>query len=625
MALGIKDNNLVDRQIQTTLEGSEHLPQHLIKGKAQDFSPGYNGVDDTTKREIGVDPDNNLMIRGAVHTDELSTRVNFANTSLAVSLGSCSVAANSPIVTGTGFLSLVVDKGDYFKFDADGEAFITQIESIDSDTQLTLVSNYDTTARTAQAASRWIMKTVTGAGDTVTVASGQCIITSGTTANAVTEVKRLVDFSPVNLLIGVSASQRIANQEIFIGFRDPLSPIKYFQWFRLTGTTNTVLDIKSGYNPTTAPSAAETATITSLTLPDGLTTASIIAYRIESSFDRVRFYARSGTATSGLQETLIGEIVRVAPHPNDPLEVVVRKVNGATPPASSTTIAIDFLYAKNFNKLQVEQSGNQEGFLSIPMPGQTVTGSISANGVAAFTLDCSQIKEITLQSTGTWNLIATFQVTNDPAGNWNSVTGTRQDGSVATTGFSAATNMNVKIPLGFKYFRVFTTAYTSGTINIVGYCTANPSGGYSVPQAGSITVQPGNTANTTAWLVTTNNVVPTTGGHSTHHTATNTAASAMPTSVKATAGVIGTIEVSNSNATTAFWFKIFNKGSAPTLGTDTPVKNVRIPANTTITIQSDIGIRLATGIAYAVTATAPLLATGTIATADDIQVNISYT
>jgi len=60
-----------------------------------------------------------------------------------------------------------------------------QVESLDSNTALTLADNYTGTGGTG-AASRAIVKPVTGAGATISVASGQCTIAAGTTAGSVT-------------------------------------------------------------------------------------------------------------------------------------------------------------------------------------------------------------------------------------------------------------------------------------------------------------------------------------------------------------------------------------------------------------------------------------------------------
>lgn len=82
------------------------------------------------------------------------------------------------------------------------------------------------------------------------------------------------------------------------------------------------------------------------------------------------------------------------------------------------------------------------------------------------------------------------------------------------------------------------------------------------------------------------------------------AATTNATSVKASAGVIGYACASNINASPRY-LKFYNKASAPTVGTDTPVHTFLIPGNTSgsgtnIPI-AGLGINFTTGIAFAIT------------------------
>ncbi|HND56494.1 MAG TPA: hypothetical protein PLV92_28945, partial [Pirellulaceae bacterium] len=94
------------------------------------FWPGYSGAESVIPDRARVDPDHALVTRGAVLTDEGTFRANFANASLAVSIGAVTVA--SDVVTGTGFLSAEVHKGDHFRVAGDAEAAWVQIASVDS-------------------------------------------------------------------------------------------------------------------------------------------------------------------------------------------------------------------------------------------------------------------------------------------------------------------------------------------------------------------------------------------------------------------------------------------------------------------------------------------------------------
>jgi len=100
-------------------------------------------------------------------------------------------------------------------------------------------------------------------------------------------------------------------------------------------------------------------------------------------------------------------------------------------------------------------------------------------------------------------------------------------------------------------------------------------------------------------------------------------ASTNATSVKASAGIVYAIYATNSNA--AFrYLKLYNKASAPTVGTDTPQNVFGLPATGGGTIGiPQTGINFATGVALATTTGAANSDTGAVA-ANEILVMLCY-
>jgi len=177
---------------------------------------------------------------------------------------------------------------------------------------------------------------------------------------------------------------------------------------------------------------------------------------------------------------------------------------------------------------------------------------------------------------------------------------------------------------------------TAGLLRVDGSGATQPvSGTVAATQSGTWTVQPGNTANTTAWLVTgTGGTFPVTGtfwqatqpvsiaatvntnatqsgtwtvqriqnANSTGLTQTRVVAAATTnaTSLKASAGNIAAIDLFNVAAYMVF-LKLYNKASAPTVGTDTPVWTIPIPASGGFSIDFSQGEYFSTGIAFAIT------------------------
>lgn len=82
------------------------------------------------------------------------------------------------------------------------------------------------------------------------------------------------------------------------------------------------------------------------------------------------------------------------------------------------------------------------------------------------------------------------------------------------------------------------------------------------------------------------------------------AASTNAQSVKASAGSVYFISAVNIDAAVVAYLKLYNKASAPTVGTDTPIAVFGIPCSTTgagIVLPIACGLDFSTGIAIAIT------------------------
>lgn len=92
---------------------------------------------------------------------------------------------------------------------------------------------------------------------------------------------------------------------------------------------------------------------------------------------------------------------------------------------------------------------------------------------------------------------------------------------------------------------------------------------------------------------------------------------------KASAGTILSVDCFNGTAATAY-LKLFNKASAPTLGTDIPVVVIPVAAGAYVSFEyGPLGKRFGTGIAFAVTLNAVDTDATALAAAGG-HVNISY-
>ena len=244
--------------------------------------------------------------------------------------------------------------------------------------------------------------------------------------------------------------------------------------------------------------------------------------------------------------------------------------------------------------------------ISTPVAGGTVEGDVSrSSNIMAF-------------CTGTFSTVnCTFEGSLEATGasNWFTIQAIRTNANTieTTTG-----NLSAQPAYGWELsvnalrrVRVRATARTSGTQSwrfVQGTYATEPIPGAQVsatqPVSGTVTI-----TNPTG---TTYNVV--------------TAASTNSAVVKASAGTLYEITISNPTATAAY-VKLYNKTTAPVVGTDVPVMTISVPATSATTMPialtfGQVGKRFATGIGIACTAAAA--ATDTGVSVVGIQINATY-
>lgn len=138
-------------------------------------------------------------------------------------------------------------------------------------------------------------------------------------------------------------------------------------------------------------------------------------------------------------------------------------------------------------------------------------------------------------------------------------------------------------------------------------------------QSGTWTVQPGNTPNSTPWLVS---LIPAAAGGLSSLKLVS-AASTNATSVKTSAGQLFNVQAFNTSVN-ARYLKLYNKASAPSVGVDTPVATWLIPASSSgFIIEISNGMNFSAGIAFAITALMNDADTTAVG-AQDVVVNLQY-
>ena len=101
------------------------------------------------------------------------------------------------------------------------------------------------------------------------------------------------------------------------------------------------------------------------------------------------------------------------------------------------------------------------------------------------------------------------------------------------------------------------------------------------------------------------------------------AATTNATSIKAAVGSLTALSITNVSASTRY-VKLYNKASAPTVGTDVPVMTIPIPTNSFLTFEfGPTGMKFSTGIALAITGAIGDADTTAVA-ANDVKIMMTY-
>jgi hypothetical protein len=234
-------------------------------------------------------------------------------------------------------------------------------------------------------------------------------------------------------------------------------------------------------------------------------------------------------------------------------------------------------------------SANQPTNAAIASTTAAQTGHLAMGAVttAAPTYTTAQTNPLSLDTAG--NLRVNV-VTGGGSGGTSSTFGSAFPGTGTAIGLTNGTNM-----VGWSATTTYGTAPAAIAVPAVNafLTNANANGQTTMSASAPVVIASNQSA------VPTTTATATTGGTSTSKLiAANTT---NATSLKTSAGTLYGVQVFNNSATIGY-LKLYNKASSPTVGTDTPVKVIMIPASSGAAIPIvEQGVAFGTGIAYAVT------------------------
>jgi hypothetical protein len=272
----------------------------------------------------------------------------------------------------------------------------------------------------------------TGTGMTVTQnASGQLVITSGTTTNQETIVKSVETFTlPFRVQFAEMQSQRIVNQEFYLGVVDAAGTT-YAEWL-FDGTTTTLAKTThavAGISNPASPTGTVTVAASSPTTP--------VIREIEVQPDQVLFHDRTVDSSAAGSNRVVK--TRTTLDPAGAYYVRIRVKNLGVAPATTTTYTVENVTVEQQNAEAVEVVGGRgQNTLSQAIPvsvaqSATITTTSTATSLAASTT-------ATGLSTARFDaLLATAQTVKASAGKFHSAVIYNPNASMAAVHFYNAT------------------------------------------------------------------------------------------------------------------------------------------------------------------------------------------
>jgi hypothetical protein len=411
----------------------------------------------------------------------------------------------------------------------------------------------------------------TGAGMAVNQSAGNLVITSGTTANSETLIRSARTFhGAFTMRHKIILSQRIANNNFSVELADLIGTGLAFS---ITNATTVVVTFPTGTNPFTSQNVGQFMHISMVSGAAGIPGRFAIA---SVSGDSVTYTVAgwpasgSGTLTiwgwSYFRTLYTGTTVTNA-------NVDAQRRGWAT---GDTVLTINTT-ASPGHVMQTQTDGNVVGYSD---------GLVATNAAYQFTARGSRIENIPDPNDNLYLFIRVLNGTSAPAST-----------TTMTVGFVAVENH------GNNKVYISGAAQSNASFAMASQIVNTP----AVTISGTPTV----TANQGTLLAgtVTNAII-------------NSAASTNGTVLKATAGTVYSVAVSNINAAVRY-LKLYNSTTV-TVGTTTPALTIPIPAGGVVNLNlGAIGQRFSTGICIGITPGAADNDTAAVA-ANEIKVMVSY-
>ena len=333
------------------------------------YEPDPGNLQDLhVSRALRLDASRQLITRSSVLTDEASFRDDFTDSSIYDNLtGTCYFTNGSLYVTGSG-TSFTTEAlpGHLLKLSAHDDDVLVEVAEVCHDNLLILDEGYlGATGNGVGVVSNWAYLRETGT--TITEGSSELSLLSGTTSGSVVMASRWADYMPLVAAYYMRITQRIANQVLTAGLHDvPGSPDAQ-ACFVFDGTTNTTVKCRTAIDSSSVEE-------TTVTLPDGLTSAVQARYTIEMSAQEVTFTCNDVVLTRH----------RLHIPGNYDVMYNLFRIENTDVPSSSTTLYVDAATLANFNVLEVGRTAQNQPLATRTVEDiHTITGVLTTSSTTA--------------------------------------------------------------------------------------------------------------------------------------------------------------------------------------------------------------------------------------------------
>jgi hypothetical protein len=225
-----------------------------------------------------VDGEGSLVTRGAVITDEGSFRDDFTGSDLLIELtGTVTLTNGSTSIIGSGTLFLdEITRDNYIKIVShDNLKWVKVLRTI-SNTEATLSEEYSGATTSDTAHKTFWIPSINEDASAVTSGS-KTILSSGLNSSSHIKIYRFGDYCPIIGFWKLSISQRIVDQELFLGLRDDVDSPSMYCDVIFDGVDDTKIKFRSAWGGDEE--------LTEVALPVGLVTSQSLKYKIDVSPD----------------------------------------------------------------------------------------------------------------------------------------------------------------------------------------------------------------------------------------------------------------------------------------------------------------------------------------------------